>query len=74
MKFKTALNTSRNMIKECFLCGSRASYIGVFIPKDKAEFNQLDKKSPGFFYGLCKSCFNIEGKETMVEDKILNEL
>lgn len=73
MKFETALNTSKEKIKKCFICGSNVEYLGIFIPDDPAEFNQLNKNNPGFFYGLCDKCYKKDDKEKLVEEKILKE-
>ncbi len=56
-------------VRHCYLCGRRASYIGLFVPDRPWEFSSFPP-APGkvrsFFYGVCEPCFGV-GVDVLAE-------
>ncbi len=57
----------------CILCGKRSQGVGVYEPKDPAEFGAPHGKTKFYMYPLCDNCYTDQGA-VEVENRILAEI
>jgi hypothetical protein len=58
----------------CIICGGAPRFIGVFVPTNQALYGAPPGKTRAVAYPLCQACFELEDKETRVEQIIARDL
>jgi hypothetical protein len=67
-RLTAALHDPRCQI--CCLCHGEAVAAGVFFPATPAVWGAPPGKTRVFLYGLCRTCYQMPGKEDAVEAKL----